>query len=739
VFPNHPDQIEMSHNTNIAPQTPPQNTIKTKSEMVATRSLVPLPDRENTFDSSVSRKPLITTEETARCQATGPTPARTSQSTFASTEANSGLASSQSPEIELQPITTGNEETALSQSSLTESPAQLEENTPELPPLKRDGQSTPDLEPAKPVLTTDVSLSASFPHKSFELRWEEWRPWKIKWPWLSILLLLDCSLITVISTLDVVSRRNSGFVRQGDAPRFISRIPGLGNAIWAQGILYTAFPAFIMTLYQAMWAATISTFADRQPYIDLKNPGGHSPARTILLDYKRAPTFCNWFLALRNGHFQLAACMLGSTVLALFVVPLTSFLFTPALVTLNSSIPLYFTTFYYPNSLDSFPNIPNVHLSMSSAGAVHIQEGRQPRWTSGQYAFPQFAPSTVVTEGTVEIETTGYSGQVDCVQIPDSGYQRTILTPAETMIPALTILISAEDRGCSINNAINIRLSEESSSIQAYLRLWSTTNCNSAVGGSRFSMVTAVYDNATESVTNLSLISCIPSYQRTQGILLSGMDTSSIPLPTDFIPHSSSISDLPQEAWRQSFERSILDIGCFDPGTTVDSVEFGQLVYQIAQKSNPGSPLDPAALMGATKALFSTTFSIFASTTLFQPIGTYSSVVGTHSDSETRLVVVSPVAYIILSVLVLVAFMNITLFSYSKQQTILYEEPVGLLGSAALLFDSGLLSIVKSLRESSGFKGKTRRAARDAGYLDNTKRYGTDGVFNAGINLIGPP
>lgn len=127
-----------------------------------------------------------------------------------------------------------------------------------------------------------------------------------------------------------------------------------------------------MALYQKSWESAVSAFADRQPYIDLKKAGGRPPRSTILLDYKAEPFLYSWLIALRNKHFMLAACMFISVVLALLIVPLTSFLFTTNSFASNTTIPLSFETSFNSNILGEYPNYPGLRLPLGSAAAMHI-------------------------------------------------------------------------------------------------------------------------------------------------------------------------------------------------------------------------------------------------------------------------------------------------------------------------------------------------------------------------------
>jgi hypothetical protein len=568
-------------------------------------------------------------------------------------------------------------------------------------------QSTSQLEMTQPAPEAVTPPTRSPPPA--QMKWEEWKSWKIGWPWLSFLLSIVMSLIGVIAALDVVSRRNSGFVRQSNPPPFIAHSPALENAIWSQGVLYTAFPAFVMTVYRTMWESAVTAFADRQPYVDLKKGGGRPARTTIMLDYNAEPFIYGWLIAVQNKHFLLAACKLSSVVLALLVVPLTSFLFTPASFASNTTFPLSFETSFNSSILGEYPNYPDLRLQLGSAAAIRIQDASRPPWTDGEYAFAKFVPLLDVGDANVTLETTAYSAQSNCIYIPESQYRKTILTPGDTGIPALSIGITADDRGCQISSFINFRLTPEHP--DTIIRIWTTMSCTADAGWSRFSILTALYTDASTSVTNFSLISCAPSYQITSGTLVATTDSLSVPSLRTFAPNPSNTSQFRPDAIWSFFETGIQTPLCYDTASNVDSNEFGQYVYKIASKNNPTTPLLPGTIMDAAQTLFTTTFAVFASTTLFKPTSSPANGTGIRSVQETRLIVVSPIAYIVLSVLIIVAILNMSLFFYARQESMLYEEPVGLLGMSGILHKSDVNELITRLAEKPGFKGKTTEAA----------------------------
>ena len=432
---------------------------------------------------------------------------------------------------------------------------------------------------------------------------EEWRSWKIGWPWLIFLLLINIALIATIGALDTVSRTQSGFIRQSKPPGFIAQNPGLEKAIWTQGILYTAFPTFIMTVYRTIWSSTITAFAERQPYVDLKKPNGGPPKATIMVDYKAHPSIYGWVMAFRNGHTWLGACMLLSVILGLFIVPLTSFLFTDIPFVSNSTFLVSITSGFEQVVL---PDLPDLRPSLDFAAAIHINEANPPSWSDGEYAFPKLTTLAQAGNGNLTVQTTAYSAYAECREIPESEYLIEIVSVIDTTIPGLSVRFSAIDRGCPITTYFH-------TSRKNYLiKPWATMNCNPSSRWSRLSILSATVRN--DSFTNTSMISCIPSYRVTPGVLTLAIGVTRTPLIQSFSAQPSLTNEFRPEAVWRFFEKGIQDLIALNFITGIDSNEFGRHVYEFMRKKNQSSLLDPLTLENAASRLFTTTFAVFAST-----------------------------------------------------------------------------------------------------------------------------
>lgn len=167
----------------------------------------------------------------------------------------------------------------------------------------------------------------------------------------------------------------------------------------------------------------------------------------------------------------------------------------------------------------------------------------------------------------------------------------------------------------------------------------------------------------------------------------------------------------PDLLWRY-FELNIPEFNCFDQLRNIDSDEFMRNAYSIAAKRLPDSPLLPEAIIDAASTLWSTTFAVLSSTELFRPSSPPTDGTGIYSAEVSRLIVVSPIAYIILSVLIVVALLNISLFFYANQESILVEEPVGLVSAAGILHKSSVNEIVGELVKRQGLGGRVTAAMK---------------------------
>ncbi|KAG4430109.1 hypothetical protein IFR05_014407 [Cadophora sp. M221] len=543
----------------------------------------------------------------------------------------------------------------------------------------------------------------------------QWRSWKTQWPWLSLILFVTISLVLVICTLDLASRQKTGFASLGNPPEFLSKRPALEKALWSQGILYTTLPAFLMTLYTMMVSSSVTSFVELQPFLDLAKPNGGPARNTIMLDYRTYPILYSFAIAFRNKHTLLGVYMMLSVVLTVAVVPLTAFLFTDGSFNFDATVPVSLTTFFDETSVLA---IPDLRLIMDFASAFRIYDSHAPPWTNGEYAFSKISSSNITgsTLGNLTVNITAHSANIDCRIIPENQYTVTRIDHIGGDIPAFTLQISSSDRGCTVSNNLNIR-HKNLPYLQpnaTYMTTWSTS-CTLDTEYSRLSILSVLYNQGANALSNFSFISCIPSYWQTPGNL--SMTTpnplsNSAPSINSFSSNASDAIQFRPPVVSLFFESSLHTIGSFNPTSEVEANDFGRHILSLAGKYNESSPMAAEALSSAAEVLFSSIYSVLLSTTVMQPSPQPVIETGIHSRQQARVIVVSPVAYIITVILVAVAIAIISMFWYGMQPSILREEPVGILSHAGILVGSDLLETMKDLRDAPGYDGKMVRALK---------------------------
>ncbi|KAH8690408.1 hypothetical protein GQ44DRAFT_780446 [Phaeosphaeriaceae sp. PMI808] len=552
---------------------------------------------------------------------------------------------------------------------------------------------------------------------------EEWRSWKIHWLYLSFLLLVTTLFIVSISVLTIISRRDNGFARESQPPGFLERNPGLRKAIWEQGIFYTALPAFIMTVHRTMWDASIMSFADRQPFVDLLKRDGRVAKRTILLDYKMEPILYRWILAYQNNHLALSACMLSSLVLSFGIVPLTSFLFIMDTSKSNSNFPLTVDTYFNGTivpQIPSFGNMPNLRLVLDTAASFHLHNLGLPQGTDGTFAFPHFTPQTDLASSTLTVPTDAYGVSSGCVEIPASEYKKTITQKPNSK--QMSIQVDTFDRLCAVTITLDIRTSLWSPNIFTQSK---HTSCSHEAGSSRVSVLAARYDKPSETVQNLTFISCKTSYFSTSGELVERSEPKLSPYLLYFNEYQKSRSelDLPEIGTVRTFlELEIHNFYYVDVGEEVDGNEFSRNIYHMAEKTSSNEPLTSEALVNATGNLFETVYAAFASRYLFKERKTRINGTGDYVIEEKRLFVQPVIAYVILGVLGVTALLNVRLFYSAKDKSILREEPFGILSYAGIVHNSEhIKKLVSDTAEGNDDPRRAREKAKEIYKLDGPK------------------
>jgi hypothetical protein len=526
-----------------------------------------------------------------------------------------------------------------------------------------------------------------------------WRPMEIALPWMISLLLLEVGIMSTIIVLLIISNKRSGFVGLTNPPRFLLGDPLLAKALWG-GFLYTALPTFLMTCYNSLRDGTLTAVLDRQPFVELANDRRTGrPQVTIMLEYSKVSWWKRGYKALRNGHYVIAACAIVGNIYSLVTIPSTSYLFTDASFDMNNTLPGLATEAFNSSLFSQADPRP----AFDTVTAVLLYGANQPAWTNGEYAFPAFAAN--VTSGNVTAELLGYSANLACREIPQSEY---VIQNDNS-----SFNISTSDQGCSISKTVS-----PPGPASVTVLTWAVQTCSPLNGSSRLLVISESSNDVDPQMpSNFSFISCIPTYWTTPGNLTVTFGLTAEPFVASFAPRDEEASQFFLDSW-PLYESDLQSIQAFDIETNVNANDFGLLVYNFAQKLDSQSPLDPQLLEDSTVIVFASIFAAFSSSVFFQPASPPADMTVIVTQPVTRLIVVPPVAYIILGIMGIAFLLTITLLFYASRPSILLEEPIGLLGAAAILHESDIMGIVEQIRSEAirgggHFDGKVTERVSD--------------------------
>jgi Protein of unknown function (DUF3433) len=518
---------------------------------------------------------------------------------------------------------------------------------------------------------------------------KEWKTWRLSKWFTGSLLFLEIAIIIIIIALERWSAKNQGIatVPSVTTSNTSGSQPSVVNG-WSYGLLWTTFPAFLMALYRLGWDAIVAGTAEREPFIALNRPEDKASAalKTVMLDYRTYPMLYNWLIAFRRKHGLIGCGMLLSSVLSIALVPLTSHLLVVApaarLSTFSTVVPKGFDM--------QRPGDINLQPAFSIARATLGYGASPPAWTTSRYAFEPFHLKELAGSHNYTALTDGYYGQLDCniINAPPQASPNTFMTNMTK------VNFNVKDRDCS-TPYLNMYVANNDT---AKLLTVSTTNINCG-DTAHFSRIVIGMGNpiSVDIIANLTVLSCIPSYWKVSGMLT--VETSnSNPKVVNFDADDKTANEIRPKVWRL-FENNLSKYKQVDPRNSVSSSDtFSILVYEIATRLNPQNPLDPPNVQKALEQAWSGVFAYVAATAVIEAPSTR--VVDAQISSiKQRLFVVTPVAWTIVVIMLLVLICNALLIWHAEVNTsILEEEPIGLLGSAILLHDSDLSKFLADRR-----------------------------------------
>jgi hypothetical protein len=516
-----------------------------------------------------------------------------------------------------------------------------------------------------------------------------WKPWQLHNTWLiAATLVVEVGIIATIIILDRLSARNQGFIAVGSA-QIIDQSKGIIHIVLPISFLWRGLPVFLMQCFSALWNTIVDRASKLQPYVELsQNP---KPFKTtLLLDYAEDIIFCRPYKAFRKGHARLAFAFL-SVIIFMIVTTLTSYLFFEAQILIAQTVRVIpnaeFNTDVNPNSFD-------VTGAINYVESTRIENSPWQSWTTPEYAFQPFKNATAIANGNLTVPTMGYSAYLNCT--PYNLVEYLIENGLSDGLKPIPFNIT--DGGCEVSSTyspINGSLRD----IKEFVK----SSCPGLVGLTRLVVESVTY-NSTKStqIQDFNIISCTSSYWQTPLNLTVSLSPRGSLDFVDLEANRSAATALDLSAFGGGFEGLLAEGVIIDPSIndTINTNDLGLLIYKPSSQSSPNNPMDPDSLSSALEQAFTSLYAKVVSDSMMQPMQ-LNAINGTFNFFENRVVVRSPVAWVLVTIMVFVLVCSVWLFWHARyHRTILTETPVGLLGYAAILQGSDVFPrLQERLRE----------------------------------------
>lgn len=500
-------------------------------------------------------------------------------------------------------------------------------------------------------------------------------PWALHMIALGGFVLFDVAIAVCLITLAAVTASNDGFVTIG------SQTQRYWSIAWNLEFLWTSLPVLVFRLLAIYQDWITASVAQRQPYVDVRKDGGATAQTTILLDYLAIPMLWRWWKAFANKHLVVGSCSLLTLIMSIVISALAANLFVVKTVPVTTTGGLLVTTGFNDSSMNLTVNWVPVFDTVS---ATVIHNGSPIAWTDEHYAFqPYEVQEKSRSSAEVTAKLDAYSAELSCSILED--FRLDVQDPS--------LFVEAEDRGCAISHQFEVSERQE-----VYLEMLSVNDCSANF--SRLVVVAAMYSGVSSTlVSNLTVMSCIPSYTVTSGSLLADAREGSI-VVRQFVPESARSA---RPVYWRTFEQDILASETYNYKTVWSTSAFGNLILYNAQAQDPRSYLAPKVLQAAVQRTFTAVYLTAAAKHAFVPIDVPILLPGTFVAFVQRLHSVTWTTYLILVILGidLAAILVAAFYVYSRA-SILTAEPAGLLAYARILEGSTLLQDIRSAQPGQG-------------------------------------
>ncbi|KAF6811014.1 hypothetical protein CPLU01_15187 [Colletotrichum plurivorum] len=536
-----------------------------------------------------------------------------------------------------------------------------------------------------------------------------YKPLRLKY--LLTFVAIDIILLVVVISLTVLSGKNQGLI--SIPSQNISTTTTLAandrsidfSFSFETGVLWTSLPSFVFSLFAAYWGWIAAAVSDRQPFIDLRKPGGADARQTVLLDYRFVPIFWRWVAAFKRSHAAVGSTVLLTLALTYLMQPLSARLFAPQSVLLPGEVPVSFTAEYEEEWIGANMDWRPI---MSAVSATKLYNGGRIGWTDDQYAYRPFRAraGAVDANARVAANTTAYAAYLNCEVIPD---YKMGLNRRDSL--SGTVTVAGTDRGCDFEQDFAVISSQE-----IYFKTTTQLQCSADAYYSRLVFAAGTFSSSAQYLlANVSVISCATGYRVQPGVVTASgapaSDGTGTTTMHSFQPTGEPDTERPV-LWR-IFEDGIFSTTAWSQGAEWTTTDFGSLILYHAQKRSPAGFLDPEVLKSSVSDMFTSVYMTAVALNGMRPTPGAASFAGSIVTPTTRLFVVPWVAYVVAVFLVVaLGFAVFVLVHAQTSQCILAEEPRGLLSLAGLLEDSSLAGAARRARMQSGFKGQTRKTGK---------------------------
>lgn len=510
---------------------------------------------------------------------------------------------------------------------------------------------------------------------------------------MSIIVALELGFSATIAALTWRSMHRDGFVTVHYAA-ITSISDAFSDKLGESQFRWTLVPAITISLFSLGYAATVAATAERQPFVELYGQLKHrkdskNAKLTILLDYPSQANFYSWYIAIfLNHHFLLGAGILLQVIVSIFIVPLTSNLFRAkpsqhaSLIDLVSPSELNVSTLRLATDLQP---------AMDIASAVHAYGASPPAWMTTEYAIESFSPVEDGKTGRIIVKTSVYSATVNCRSVPRA--EMNIHLDGSDAARVGNNLINFVDRGCSVINQ-GFAVSPDT---PRFALTWNQKCSGTDASQDRIGVFIGTYSEINpDRLGELVTVSCIPSYYQWTASVRMQFDDAKDPQVIDVDPQAKA--EIFSDNFR-AFHSTITLYQTYDASNSFKSDAFGRTVFYYAQKLNTASSVNHTSIVEATRTVYKTLFAALAQSQLMARRDIPEQLYGQLLQSRTRLYVVAPVAYAMITLLALMLICSIGIFVVATTvKTGLKEEPIGLFGRAAVLLKSEVFTLVEDVR-----------------------------------------